>query len=416
MSQQTLTSSNLCRAVEPAVAVARRELLRAIQQGELKPGDRVAPIRQLASRFGLSFSAVRSAVATLEQEGRLETRARSGTYVRQPCESSVEGDTAPRTDKPIRQVGLLVNLSAHVFGVVGQLLASRLQEQGVATQLVSAPCETSPQTMRAYARFLSQFTFDALVVPQCGLVVAEWLSDHVDPRIPVITYLHELWELKDRWHSVQCDLNGLSNHAVDHALSRGHRRIGYLTYSRVIRSSRHETLRKTTEGHTKYILALGHRLRERGLRHALQVYYTRVTEYDADGEPQGDPLHEENVASLTRWLDRPDRPTFLISDDHRLLPAIIAAQRLGLRIPDDIELLGIGNTPHSQLFNFPSFSYQEDIIAGHLANLLLGHRLSDAAGTISIAVPPRLIQRSGIVTHLPVSVVHRASSKEPCDE
>jgi DNA-binding transcriptional MocR family regulator len=68
---------------------------RAIQEGALRPGDRLPSIRDLRAQFRLSPSTIVQALVWLEDRGYIEARARSGYYVRdmgvaQPCEPTVE--------------------------------------------------------------------------------------------------------------------------------------------------------------------------------------------------------------------------------------------------------------------------------------------------------------------------------------
>jgi GntR family uxuAB operon transcriptional repressor len=57
------------------------ELRRGISQGILMPGDRLAPERVLADQFMVARGTVRSAIRQLEDEGLVEVRAGSGSYV-----------------------------------------------------------------------------------------------------------------------------------------------------------------------------------------------------------------------------------------------------------------------------------------------------------------------------------------------
>jgi GntR family transcriptional repressor for pyruvate dehydrogenase complex len=58
------------------------QIQKLIAQGTLKPGDRLPPERELATRFGVARSSIRDAVRTLEVMGILEPRQGAGTVVR----------------------------------------------------------------------------------------------------------------------------------------------------------------------------------------------------------------------------------------------------------------------------------------------------------------------------------------------
>lgn len=63
-----------------------KQVQEAIFSGELGPGDRLPPERELAEQFGLSRMSVRDALRTLESSGLVEIKVGSsgGTFIREP--------------------------------------------------------------------------------------------------------------------------------------------------------------------------------------------------------------------------------------------------------------------------------------------------------------------------------------------
>jgi GntR family transcriptional regulator len=60
------------------------DLRRSIDGGEWRPGDRLPPERELATRYGCSLITVRRALTELARERRLERTPGRGTYVQPP--------------------------------------------------------------------------------------------------------------------------------------------------------------------------------------------------------------------------------------------------------------------------------------------------------------------------------------------
>nr|WP_272917052.1 FadR/GntR family transcriptional regulator [Pontibacillus yanchengensis] len=58
-------------------------LLEMLQKGELKPGDKLDSVEQLAKNFSVGRSAVREALSALRATGILEMRQGEGTFVKQ---------------------------------------------------------------------------------------------------------------------------------------------------------------------------------------------------------------------------------------------------------------------------------------------------------------------------------------------
>ena len=63
-------------------------LERRILEGSLKPGDRLAPERELAIEFGVSRPSLREAIQKLASKGMVQSRQGGGTYVTDRLEST----------------------------------------------------------------------------------------------------------------------------------------------------------------------------------------------------------------------------------------------------------------------------------------------------------------------------------------
>ncbi len=72
------------------------ELLRAIDRGALRPGDRLPSVRRLAGKRGVSVATVLQAYLRLENRGAIEVRPKAGHFVRRRSAAAAE-PRAPRT-------------------------------------------------------------------------------------------------------------------------------------------------------------------------------------------------------------------------------------------------------------------------------------------------------------------------------
>ncbi len=91
----------------PRYIQIREYLRRQMDEGQLRPGDRIPTEAQLCEQFAVSRMTVNKAVRDLVREGRLLRRARAGTIVQ-----------APRAESPlhaIRNIAEEVRQRGHVY-------------------------------------------------------------------------------------------------------------------------------------------------------------------------------------------------------------------------------------------------------------------------------------------------------------
>jgi LacI family transcriptional regulator len=113
--------------------------------------------------------------------------------------------------------------------------------------------------------------------------------------------------------------------AAEHLISLGHRRIGLV------------------EGPKNLLCS---RARLDGYRAALESAGIRV---DRRLIEPGDFHHEGGFAAADRLLQREDRPTAIFaSNDQMALGIYEAARRLGLRVPDDLSVVGFDDLPEAR--------------------------------------------------------------------
>lgn len=160
--------------------------------------------------------------------------------------------------------------------------------------------------------------------------------------------------------------------ATEHLLSLGHRRIAMLTGRDDLQSGQ---------------------LRERGYREAMaeagvpvDPRYVQAGGYD--------PVLSAETAS--RLLALPDRPTAVFAaNDQSAIATVVAARRQGLRVPDDLSVVGFDNVPEAAL-SVPALTTVEQPIQGMgrravdmLINLIRGREVEST----HVTLPTRLVVR-----------------------
>lgn len=130
------------------------EVLRDEIRSKYKPGDRLEPESRQAKRFGVSIVTVREAMLRLSQEGLIERRHGSGTYVLEP-------------PKQMQRVAVLVSdhylvtRPSYFFLRITQCIQQQLNERGIAVQIHLLPHPTPEGTESGLSAWLDRHYGDS---------------------------------------------------------------------------------------------------------------------------------------------------------------------------------------------------------------------------------------------------------------
>ncbi len=110
----------------PPYQQIRAAVLTALATGELRPGDRLPTVRQLAGDLGVAPGTVQRAYAELEEDGALESRGRRGTFARTPTVSAASSPSLSAAAQHfVEEVDRLGVGPAEAIAAIASLLASR---------------------------------------------------------------------------------------------------------------------------------------------------------------------------------------------------------------------------------------------------------------------------------------------------
>lgn len=141
------------RGETPIYRQIATELWGRIQNGELRPGERMSTELELSAEFAVNRLTVRQALAELQQLGAIEVRRGTGTFVAQPpdlveivasvprrvretettqtalgehLDDGVIDVPAPRSTAPVRRVAERIDFVGPATGASGEIAAAHL--------------------------------------------------------------------------------------------------------------------------------------------------------------------------------------------------------------------------------------------------------------------------------------------------
>lgn len=301
-------------------------LLREIQSGRLRRGDRLPSEAELVGRFGASRITVGRAVRELQAAGLVERRAGSGTYVRGPAPTSG------------LSFGLLIpDLGdTEIFEPMCQgMMSSPLAREhallwGSPTGPGASKADRAMHLCRQYiARGVSGVFFAPLELTPAKDDVNRRIVEALDAaRIPVVLLDRPALPYPERG---QHDLVGIDNRRAGyvvtaHLLGLGARRVAFVALPHAA---------ATVDA------------REAGYREALHVAGAPV---DPSRAHRLDPTNAADVRALMA-SSSPD--AIVCANDRTAARLMQTLLKLKYRIPDDLRLVGIDDLEYASLLPVP---------------------------------------------------------------
>ena len=366
------------------VAAHRRitATLRAeIENGIHPPGSRLPAEVALAAHFGVSRGTLREALQNLRREGLVEAVPGRGYFI---------AHGSPRRQESRRKViGVMVPSVAQPF--VPDLLGwieDELHLRGYSMMVGSSGWTREQQAGRIH-RILAEGVSGLIAYPVDYDPDPALFAHLIERQLPVV--------LIDRYivglaiDAVQPDNVGGAYAAVTHLAGLGHRRVAFVSTDNLSTTSVAERL----QGYEQALRSYGMEP-DRALVFArLPVKRRWPSELPAEATP--------DVAAIAAFLER-ERPTAVFALHESLArDTIAAAERIGLRVPADLAIVGFDDDSAVASSSPPLTVVAQPLEA-------LGRK---AAGLVVDRIEGRRTETARIV--LPTSLVIRESSGSAID-
>ena len=269
-------------------------------------------LREVAKRAGVSRSAVsrtftEGASVSDKMRRRVEKTASELGYIPNALASSL---TTGRT----RLIGLVSNnFHNPIFLEVFDLFTRGLQDRGLRPLLVNLTDETDPANS---VKMLQQYSVDGVVVASSTLTPA-FSQAFRDARLP-IEHSFGRHSSTPQVHVVGIDNVECGRMAAREFVARGYKRVGFLGGPKSATSTQDRI-----EGF----------LSELSLSADMTVSHSFADSYSFDAGRQ----------EMLRLLKSTPAEAYFCGDDVLSIGALSAVQEAGLRVPDDIGLLGLND-------------------------------------------------------------------------
>jgi DNA-binding LacI/PurR family transcriptional regulator len=354
-----------------------RQLATEIIAGKYRQTGRLPSEAQFVKRFGVSRPTIGRALKDLQEQGLIDRRRGSGTYIR------AEKDRLHDAHSAIPQLGMIVPSLRHteIFeSICGELASlARVNDYGFWWGASTSPIAESKMTVdeaeALCSRFIERGVAGVFFVPfehQADREAANRrITEHLrQAGIPVVLLDRDIGAFPNR---SAYDLVGIDNFAggyllAEHLIKLGARRLAYV-------------MRPLTASTVDARIA--------GAQSAMRAY---GLESPHPFVHSGDPTDLKFVRSFVhgRRID-----AVLCTSDHIAAQLLQSLTRLGIRVPQDLRLVGFDDVRFASLLTIPLTTMEQPCrdIAITAFNALLERLKNPTMPPRTLMLTPRIIVR-----------------------
>jgi LacI family transcriptional regulator len=361
-----------------------RQLTTEIIAGKYSKTGRLPSEAQLVKQFGVSRPTVGRAMRELQEQGLIDRRAGSGTYVRP------EKDRGHSAHPTIPQIGLIMPSLFHteIFEPICGELASlaRVNDYGLWWGAnMSSIAETQMKAAEAEAlceQFIEHGVVGVFFVSFEHQTDREATNLRITERlkkagIPLVLIDRDIGVFPNR---SEFDIVGVDNVAggyllADHLIKLGNRRLIFVN-----RPLTAPTVDFRIIGAQKAML-------DNGLQTPQPFVYT------------GEPTDSKFVKSL---IKSQKSDAILCTNDHLAAEMLQTLTRIGIRVPQDIRLVGFDNVRFASLLSTPLTTVEQPVrdIAITAFSALRERMTSSTLPPRTLVLTPRLVVRESCGAYL----------------
>jgi GntR family transcriptional regulator of arabinose operon len=345
-----------------------------IESGQYPTGVKLPSEPRLAAEFRVSRGTLRQALASLRQGGFLDSVPGRGTFVRGPRPRVLESRR--------RVVGLIVpSVTRPALPEVLMAIEDELHGRGYSL-LVGTSGNSREQENGRVHRILGEGVSGLIVLPIDGRPDPGAYRQLFDEGFPLVLIDRHIVGLSI--DAVLPDNVGGAFVAVSHLIELGHRRIAFISSDNLTTTSVLERLQGYQQA-----------LRASEIPAEAELIFTRLPAMPPDGTDE-DQVIQDNARRIVRFLSSRPLPTAVFALHDRIAISVLeAAAELGLRVPDDLAIVGFDDDPLAQKLRVPltTIAQPRDQI-GRTAARMIADRIEGRRTEIArIVLPTELVIR-----------------------
>jgi GntR family transcriptional regulator, arabinose operon transcriptional repressor len=358
----------------PAHRRIANDIAARIQSGQYPTGAKLPSEPRLAAEFGVSRGTLRQALASLRQGGYLDSIPGRGTFVR---------GVRPRVLESRRQVvGLIVpSVTRPALPEVLTGIEDELHGHGYSL-LVGTSGNTREQEKGRLHRILREGVSGLIVLPIDGRPDPAAYRQLLDEGFPLALIDRHIVGLSI--DAVLADNVGGAYVAVSHLIELGHRRIAFISSDNLTTTSVLERLQGYQQA-----------LRASEIPAEPELIFTRLPAIPPDGADE-DQVIQDNARRIARFLSSRPLPTAVFALHDRIAISVLeASAALGLRVPDDLAIVGFDDDPLAQTLRVPltTIAQPRDQIGRTAARMITDRIEGRRTETARIVLPTQLVIR-----------------------
>jgi GntR family transcriptional regulator of arabinose operon len=347
----------------------------AIEGGDFPEGSRITSENELSRKYGISRNTIREAISSLVQQGYLSRTQGKGTFVT---------SRRPRATPSSDSYAIFLHAQSHVYDVEARLLVGAFQRAGALPIVFDTGEIKDEKQMEDILLKLFDQGVLGMVIEDSYMPLLKKLAGQgkVIPPLAVVNYGGGPGEF--RVASVSSNFEAGTRMGTRHLVGLGHRRILFVIHR--YRFGAPDLDVESLQGlYGEAVRGYASAMAEAGLADRKEYFFV-----DSEFRVAGD---RDRMAAILRGPDRPD--AVFAFGDYRAKQVIDIAAEIGLRVPEDLAVIGYYNTPWAEMTRVPltSVSINETEIASLAAAKLLEARSPGSWHSERLVVEPRLVVR-----------------------